>query len=302
MTSETAFRRLAALSAAATYLLVVLGAVVRATGSGLGCPDWPRCHGSWIPPLEKTAIIEYSHRSLALVVGILVAAVVVTAWRRRRADRRSFLISLGAGGLLLLQAWLGRAVVLGELSPVMVTVHLATAMALLALLILLAVPGREAFAGKPSAQLWGLAAGIFLVIVLGALVRGESAGLAFPDWPLMGGRLIPDRLDLVAPLVHFLHRVAVLIVGGYLAYVAVSLRRSPEARMEARLATVLLVLYLVQVLIGAAAVWSRLDPLTVVGHVAVAALAWSAAFLLALVGRTDAKDRQPGRAATSSAP
>jgi len=59
-----------------------MGAVVRATGSGLGCPDWPTCQGSWVPPLERKALIEYAHRSLAVGVGVLVLAMAWSAWRR----------------------------------------------------------------------------------------------------------------------------------------------------------------------------------------------------------------------------
>ena len=119
----------------------------------------------------------------------------------------------------------------------------------------------------------------------------------------MGGRLIPDRLDLVAPLVHVVHRVAVVIVGGYLIYVVVSMRRAWDARLQSRLLSAVLVLYLVQVVVGASAVWFQLDPWTVVAHVAVAALVWSAAVLLAILGSPEAsKEREPRRAATPTAP
>ncbi|MFV1961167.1 MAG: heme A synthase, partial [Acidimicrobiia bacterium] len=131
----THVQRLARASAVATYVLVVMGAVVRVSGSGLGCPDWPTCYGSWIPPLESTALIEYSHRSLAAVVGVLVLWLVVASWRKRSSEPVQFGLSLAALAVLLVQAWLGRAVVLGELHPNMVTVHLGTAMLLLALLI-----------------------------------------------------------------------------------------------------------------------------------------------------------------------
>src|SRR5438045_9693251 len=81
------FRRLAWATAAATYLLIVMGAVVRVTGSGLGCPDWPLCHGRFVPPLETTAIIEYAHRLLGAVVSPLILALFSAAWLTRRRER-----------------------------------------------------------------------------------------------------------------------------------------------------------------------------------------------------------------------
>src|SRR5947207_4529579 len=78
------FRRLAWATAAATYLLIVFGAVVRVTGSGLGCPDWPLCHGRLVPPAEVAAIVEYLHRSVAALVGLPLAALFVATWRRQR--------------------------------------------------------------------------------------------------------------------------------------------------------------------------------------------------------------------------
>src|ERR671919_26349 len=111
------FRRLATSSMIATLLLVAVGGLVRATGSGLGCgDDWPGCNGKLLPVLDaRPVVIEYSHRLLAMVVSILVVAMVIAAFRERR--HRPALVKLCGASLVMvvLQAFLGRVVVEGEL-------------------------------------------------------------------------------------------------------------------------------------------------------------------------------------------
>lgn len=129
---------LAATTVVATLILIAIGSIVRTTGSGLGCPDWPLCHGQLHPPLEKTAIIEYSHRTAAAIVGVLVVATAVVTLRTRWTDLTSRWLAIASLPLLGFQAWLGKETVERELPPEVVTFHLATAMILLAILTMLA--------------------------------------------------------------------------------------------------------------------------------------------------------------------
>lgn len=279
---RTPLARWAAATASGTYVLIVLGAVVRATGSGLGCPDWPTCHGSWIPPWERKALIEYSHRSLAVLVGLAVAVVFWQAWRRRRDERRLVGIAAVAGILLLVQAALGRQVVLDELDAGLVTIHFTTAMLLLAALLILALsPDGLVPVDAAARRLWLVAGGVLVVVAGGAFVRGENAGLAFPDWPLMDGALVPTTLgDSLPDFAHFLHRLSALAVGVLIVAVVLGMRRAGRRPGAVHMRWLLVAGYLLQAIVGAAAVWLQLTAWTRIGHVAVAALTWGVAVVL----------------------
>ena len=130
----TRFQRLTAATAVMTYLLVVIGAIVRGTGSGLGCPDWPLCYGQLLPSLgDDKAWIEWTHRTGAAVIGLMALAVAVVAVARYRSWR-SVAVGSVAGVLLVgIQATLGKITVETGNAGEWVTAHLAAAMVLLAL-------------------------------------------------------------------------------------------------------------------------------------------------------------------------
>src|SRR5512147_1897019 len=136
----TRYQKLAAATIVATLLLVTVGVVVRATDSGLGCPDWPFCYGQIVPPLDDyKAWLEWIHRAIAAVIGFLILGLAAFALIDHR-DRRSLVVgSLAAVALVGFQAWLGRETVRLGNSGESVTAHLAAAMALQGLLVFLYV-------------------------------------------------------------------------------------------------------------------------------------------------------------------
>src|SRR5207302_4191987 len=185
------YRALVYLSLVATFAVVVWGGVVRVTGSGLGCPDWPLCHGQFLPSLDTATRIEWTHRFLAIVSGLAVAALVLRSLLRYRADRRVLALAIVAAVLYPLQAVLGAITVVLELPPEWVTLHLANAELLLATLTILAVVVRWPSATGARAPGWtwlaiAAAAGTFVLLVSGAYVRGVNATVACPGWPLCG--------------------------------------------------------------------------------------------------------------------
>jgi len=283
------FRTLAVSSAATTLALIAWGGLVRATNSGDGCPDWPRCFGRWIPPLRYHALIEYTHRSLVVVSTALVVVQALVAVRRLREHPRLVWPSVAAVPLILAQAVLGGIVVNTGLNPAWITVHFAVAMLVLAVLVYVLVVaygpelptlGDRGFAGL---ALW-TAIATYVLLLVGTYVRARDAGVVFQDWPLMNGRLVPTLGG--AATVMFLHRVVAAVVTLLVVWTAIRVRTVPQRpRVLVGLATLLLLLYLAQVLVGAANVWTGLRSWARASHVALAALIWAVAVALAAASR-----------------
>jgi heme A synthase len=126
--------RLARATAAATFVLLVIGGMVHATGSSLACPDWPLCYGQFFPAMEGGVLFEHGHRLVALAVSVLTVALAVTVWRRQRGTSvRAG--ALAAVGLVLFQAALGALTVVWKLPLVVSSGHLATSMAFFSVLV-----------------------------------------------------------------------------------------------------------------------------------------------------------------------
>ncbi|MEO8571339.1 MAG: heme o synthase, partial [Chloroflexota bacterium] len=276
------FQKLAALTLATALGLVTVGVIVRATDSGLGCPDWPLCHGQLIPALDDPkAWIEWIHRTVAAIIGVEILGLAILAFLDHR-DRRSILWpSLAAVGLVGFQAWLGRETVRLGNSGESVTAHLASAMILVALLVFLTVragyPAR--IGGRGASQRFTLLAAFataitFALLLFGSHVTATATALVFPDWPLMGGSLLPAFTELTSATV--LHRWVAAFVGVVIVVLAVVAWRTQRDRPTlVRLAVGTAVVFLLQVVIGGAQVLTQLAAWTQTVHLALGALIWA---------------------------
>ena len=280
----TRYATLALAAAVATFVLISAGGLVRATDSGLACPDWPGCFAfnDWVPPALLNAWIEHTHRLIAAVaVGPLVA--IVGLWTLVSADKRRDLpllaAAITAGVLVIVQSLIGRFVVTEGLRAELVTIHLGMAMTVFVATIFIA--DRAAHGPMPprpaDGSLLRLAGATALAVVaqmlLGSWVTGHAAGLAFADFPLMDGQLLPD-LVVSQQAVQFAHRVLAVIVLLLVLASWWRIRAATEARGVRRLAAAGVVLVLVQVALGGANVWSQLSAWFVVPHLAVGAALW----------------------------
>ena len=284
MLSVGVFRRLALLTAFFAYLQIALGGVVRVSGSGLGCPDWPLCNGRPYPPANVHSIIEYSHRTVGAITGVLLILTVIAAWVVFRRTRPT-VAWLATGSLVAIAAegGIGGVVVINELTPWLVLIHLALAMIILGFLLATAVMSLPAATASPDRKLVLAAAATYGLLLTGSSVVASGADESCHSWPLCGSGFALDFGG--ANAFTMLHRGAVLGVGVFLIYVLVRAMRSPALRPVA-LGT--LIVFGLQVAVGAGAAVTNTGLFNGL-HVAFATLVWAGTLTLALltVPRTD---------------
>lgn len=293
MLSVGFFRRLAFLTAFFAYLQIALGGVVRVSGSGLGCPDWPLCNGRPYPPADIHSIIEYSHRTVGSITGVLVILTVLFAWTTF-ARRRPIVPVLATASLAAIAAEgaLGGAVVIQELKPWLVLLHLGLAMVILGLLLATAVMALPATTGVPRLRALATAgaAATYLMLLSGSTVVASGADQSCHSWPLCGGGTAFGFNG--ANAFTMLHRGTVLVVAALIVYVAFKAIREAPLRP---IAIATLAVFALQVAVGAGTAIT--DGALFNGlHVAIATLVWSGMLTIALLTPARA-DRVAARAA-----
>jgi cytochrome c oxidase assembly protein subunit 15 len=286
------FGKLAVTTVAATLVLVALGGFVRAMEAGLGCPDWPTCHGALNPPSTlgygalKLAWIEHSHRLWAALLIGLIGWLAVEA-RRSAQPRRVRIAAYWLVPAVLSQAVIGAFVVWLKLDASSVVLHLTVALTILALAVYVALHalGRDVPAAPGGGAPRGLALATLGVtaaqMLLGSAVTGWAAGLAWGTFPSFNGRALPPPPANVQQSLQAAHRftaylVAVLVVALW--------ARSRRAELLVRRVTSLaVVLVVVQIALGALNVWFRLKAWSVTPHMAVGS--WLVTALLVVAYR-----------------
>ncbi len=283
--AQSAFRALSAAAVVAAFGQVTLGGVVRVTGSGLGCPDWPLCHGRLIPPFDAATLIEYSHRLSGSLLGLLVIAGAVIAWTSYRRSKLVLYPMVGAVVLVVVAGALGGVTVLTELEWWARLIHLALAEALIACVIVAAVegwhrgPAPSRDRRRPGGMLLHAALlGMFILILSGSFMVGYGAGSSCGTWPLCRGSLFPQG---AAYAVHMGHRYLAAIVGVVVLAAAwgVWTRAAAYPSVRAAAAGTAAVL-LAQTLVGAVVVWAGFTAEMRAAHLSMATLAWVALLLM----------------------
>lgn len=297
------FKKIVLVATVLALCVVVLGAYVRLSDAGLGCPDWPGCYGHITVPHTSDAVTafpdkplethkawkEMAHRYFAGTLGLLILAVFVTAWRNRRVASPALPSALLI--LVIFQAALGMWTVTLLLKPVIVSLHLIGGMTTLGLLTWLA-SRRSATVSHPAIRPWALLALLVLAcqIILGGWTSTNYAALACPDFPACQGMLLPptdfaNAFHLVRELgvnadgsqlslasltaIHLMHRLGALITFLYLGWFGSKLLKIPGLSF---LGKVLLTALLAQVALGISNVVFSLPLAVAVGHNAGAAI------------------------------
>lgn len=300
----SSFQTLALWTTGITYFLILVGGLVRASGAGLGCPDWPRCFGSWFPPASAADLpagfeisqfnptlmwTEYLNRLLGVTVGLLIFATLVSAWRHHRRTPRIFRPTLAAFLLVGFQGWLGGVVVQQELAAWLVTVHMVVALVIVSLLLYATV--YAFFAEGAATRLHGSlrrplawTALTLIVITLIQVVLGTQVREGV-DEALDAGI---DRMNALAAVgqFDFWHREAAWFVIAATAVLAWLVWTRHENELALTRATlVVIALVGLQLLLGVSMAYLALTPSAQVAHLTGSSLLLGAETVVFLLAR-----------------
>lgn len=324
------FRTLGITTITALYTLILIGGIVRASGAGMGCPDWPTCFGQWIPPTEESQLpadyhqryaelgyaetnfnpvktwTEYFNRLAGVSVGLLMILTTLFAYPFLKSDRGIFFVTLKALLLVIFQGWLGAVVVSSNLHPLMITSHMLLALAIVSLLIYaVARSQRQNFIRLPTHALnrtlqnvlWIALAMTLIQIVMGAQVR-EAVDLIANKYHFEDRYFWKSEL----PWVFYAHRAfafALLAVNYWLIWQL--LRMLPDNHILFRLSIVLGILLLITVGSGIGMERLGIPPIIQPLHLLLANLVFGTQFFMLVAFRYSRESTQTTRPATGMA-
>lgn len=279
-------RWLAVATTIGMFIVLFAGAAVTNTGSSMGCGrSWPLCDGRWLPYFTLESIIEYSHRLVTGIEGILIAALAIGAWMSWRHRREVRFLVPTMLFFLLLQAGLGAWAVVYGSGPAVMALHFGVSLTAFSSVMLLAVflyevRGFEKLRNQPissglRALIWGTLVYTYLLVYLGAYVRHTNSELACLDWPLCNGSIYPGFSGEVG--IMFAHRLAALIgtllIGALIVWTWGMRRSRPDLYWGSVASFVFVIL---QSISGGMVVLSRLNVGTMLLHAALATLLFGA--------------------------
>jgi cytochrome c oxidase assembly protein subunit 15 len=277
--SPAAFEWFAYAAFAALFLIVVSGATVRLTGSGLGCENWPSCGETFLPPKDYNAYVEFGNRVAGFVVGLATLAAAAAAFRVPGMPRWLLWSAVALPFTVLAQGVLGGITVMLELHPLIVMGHFLLSLVALAVAVVVFQGARDlvrdATAEEPIGSAW-----LALALVAAAAALVVSGTLVTAAGPHSGGEEIV-RFGNIVEAVH-IHIGATAIFGiAFLGLLAVLVAERRRARVELRLAGIALALLLAQMVVGEIQWREALPWGLVLLHVTLATAVWVVVVALA---------------------
>jgi cytochrome c oxidase assembly protein subunit 15 len=300
--TRAAFKRIrtiAAIALGVAVVHVVFGAIVRISGSGMGCGDhWPKCYGSFFPPLNRPdLIIEISHRYLASIVGLLVLALAVTAISRRKVARvvrpkGPLVTAVGALVAVIVTAILGGVTVKMGNTTFATVAHWILALTLLALLVMTFVRSADRTedargVSDKTFRVAAVAAGLAGIVVImgGVTAKYPGAPIACLSFPHCGTN--PAVTESTPVYIQMTHRILAILLVLHLigSYMGVRKRRAVEAADVLKAGRIAMMLGIVQILIAGAMIGMKMPPMLRSAHQAVGVAIWISTFAYAYMAR-----------------
>jgi len=251
------------------FLVLLAGTIVTKMDAGRGCgDDWPLCNGRFIPAYTLESFLEYNHRFISGIVGILVVATFYVVWRHMRDRKEAIFYAAMALAFTVIQAALGAMAVMKPQSDAVLALHFGISLIAFAstLLLVIDVRKKREHAAVPSAYgtgyrwiIWLTIIYCYIVVYTGAYVRHtESYSGCGLDWPLCNGQLIPELTGITE--IAFMHRLAALLLFVFIVWLTwLSLRR-PQLPSHMRKASVAAFIFIIlQILSGALVTFSLSD-------------------------------------------
>lgn len=274
------------------YVVLLGGNLVTKTGSADGCgASWPLCHGNFLPQFNIHSIIEYSHRAVSGITGILVVVMAVWMWRQWGHRSEIRFLAPAAVASVVIQAGLGAWAVMAPQSPLVMALHFGVSLVAFCCVLLPYVLVDDISRGSPYRRqpvaprfrtyVWALLAYIAVVVYTGAYVRHTGTELACLDWPLCNGSLFPGFSGSVG--IQFAHRLAAGIALAAVVVLWAWASRMKERRPDIYRGSVLAAITIVlQVITGGVQVLTRIDLNWTMLHSAVIIVHFAALAYLAL--------------------
>ncbi|MFT2008962.1 COX15/CtaA family protein [Pontibacter sp. 13R65] len=334
---EKRFRNIGVITVVAVYFLILVGGIVRSTGSGMGCPDWPKCFGSWVPPTDVNQLpddylevykqkrieknqklaasldrlgfeeisteifshpsqyietefnvtktwIEYLNRLVGVLIGIFIFLTVIYSFPYLKKDKAVFFLSLVSFIIVGIQGWLGSIVVSTNLLPVTVTVHMALALVLIALLEYVLIRSQSytltksyQFSGATNGLLIFVTVITFVQILIGTQVREEIDVVSFA----MNGAGRESWIDQLGDTfyVHRSFSIVLLVLNLWLAYQVYKLKNS-TMRL---LCNWMLVVLGIEVAIGVLMAYFAIPPILQPLHLTIATILFGIQFWMIII-------------------